>query len=238
MPTVTVLERLRQVAASAKPAAPAELAGAIEQVEAALAGAQAKAGAVRERHAGALLALIAADDVKGLAKGREQLAGAEARVAELHGALNALRERLAQAQAAQERNARQAQWARAERLLDERAAAVARLQACADAFAAALRETAALSDQAWAALPEVPGFRPAGYGRDLATRVGLYLLGATDGRLGSGAVSPHVARLRPDLVRQDREARAVLLQPLAAVSLPPSLPSSPPSASPSSQEAA
>lgn len=221
MPTVTVLERLRQVAAGGQRSAPDEIADAIAQVEQALAVAQAKASALRERHAGALLALIAADDVKGLAKGREELAGAEARVSELGSALAALRVRLAEARRDAALEKRHAAWARLSALLDQRAAAVAELQACADAFADALRRTTALSDQVWAALPAVPGFRPAGYGRDLATRVDLYLLGATDGRLGSGAISPHVARLRPDLVRLDREARAVLLQPREAAAQDP-----------------
>ena len=208
-----LLERLREVAGG-KRSTPADLEAAIAQVEESLAMAQMHAAQAREQHAGNLLALIAADDVKGLAKGRHAVAEAQARAGELSSALTALRERLATLRHQEATQETRAHWAQAEALLAQRSAAMRELQDCADAFAAALAQCVQLSDAVWAALPELPGFRPAGYGRDLPTRVDLYLLGATDGRLGSGALSAHVARQRPDLVRLDLDARALLLRPL------------------------
>ena len=96
MPKVSVLERLRLLAGG-KRAAVSDVEGAIAEVGALLAEARQDARAVRERHSANLIALIAADDVRGLTRGRQELRRVDERVAELSGALAALEERLAQA---------------------------------------------------------------------------------------------------------------------------------------------
>lgn len=208
----SILGRLRKLA-SGKPQVPADIEAAIAEVGTLLAEARQEARATRERHSNSLIALIAADDVKGLTRGRQELRKADERVATLTGSLAALEETLAQSLRENAARTLDERWKSARALLDRRAAAMADLQDSADDFARKLAHTVAITDEVWCALPELPNFRPASYGRDLNARLNTYLFGITDGRVGSGAISAYAARQKPDLKKLDADARTVLLMP-------------------------
>lgn len=105
-------------------------------------------------------------------------------------------------------------WAEVRKLMAERQRAVADLQKLADALAKKQDQVFALSQEVWDAVPEKPASRPQLFGNDLFKRLNMYIFGITEGKLGTGAVSPAVARKQPDLVSIDTEVQKILLLPL------------------------
>jgi len=125
-----------------------------------------------------------------------------------------LRESIAGAVAAEERESMTKAWQKAADALDVRTQAMADLQLALDVLASTFHGVLRANEEAWLALPEKPNghpysITPAG----IEAIADMYLVGASGGKLGRSPINPHVARQRADLVTVAKDLANQLLAP-------------------------
>lgn len=183
-----MLDKLKNLLSSAK--TPDELAKAIEALREELKEAEAEATRRAAAHDAKTLEFIGAGDDKGLAKSREGVTAAEAKVRELHSAITAANARLEEARKIAAATAGDAQMAKCLKLLDEWEASVKRLHKAFDQVGTELAAACDLGEEVWQSMPSRSEWRPPHFTPNgLFNRFNLYLFGATNGRLGRAGVN-------------------------------------------------
>lgn len=204
-----MLDKLKNLLSSAK--TPDELAQAIEALGEELKEAQAEATRRAAAHDAKTLEFIGAGDDKGLAKSREGVTAAEAKVRELHSAITAANARLEEARKIAAATAGDAQMAKCIKLLDEWEASVKRLHKAMDQVGTELQEVLDLGTQVWQNMPSRPEHAPHYFTRNgILNRFSHYLFGVTNGRLGHGT-NVYVARNVPTMAHQIGDIRKQVL---------------------------
>lgn len=206
-----VIEGARRLVRGSTPNA-AQLRTDIATTEQQLAGAVAAAAQEHERHDRQVLELLGRDDETGLARSREAIAAADAKVDDLRRALATLQGQLAAASTDEAKIQTERKHETAESIGAQLVQRTTEMQAQFDAGVATMLEVLDLNEKLYAALPARRDIRPmVTTGIALRTRVQIHLFGASNGTICQQGMSAHQARQRPDMVATAREIVALLL---------------------------